>query len=176
MSDDAKEELKKYNAAISKEFRVRYALSDHSSGFISRNITMVLRIAMVFHIVKYCSNVSLDKLSEILDKKDNSTNREVVKLSVETFIQAKEFFEYIKKEHTLKLLSISKMHEHDSKTEKVLNAIIRKAKENRVGAVLIRDITTSSHVTQKDGLKDILEGLIAVGKIYKKGKFYHLVQ
>ena len=100
----------------------------------------------------------------------------MVKLSAETFLQAKEFFEYIKTEHTLKLLGISKMHEHDSKTEKVLNAITRKAKENRVGAVLMRDITTSSHVTQKDGLKDILEGLIAIGKIYKKGKFYHLAK
>jgi len=176
LSDDAKEELKKYNAAISKEFRVRYALSDHSSGFISRNITMVLRIAMVFHISKYCTNISLDKLSEVLDKKFDAKNRELVKLSAEIFLQAKKFFEYIKTEHTLKLLGISKMHEHDSKTEKVLNAITRKAKENRVGAVLIRDITTSSHVTQKDGLKEILEGLITIGKIYKKGKFYHLVK
>ncbi|UCM99663.1 hypothetical protein LCX93_09020 [Sulfurimonas sp. SWIR-19] len=52
----------------------------------------------------------------------------------------------------------------------------RGKQENRVGAVLIRDITTSSHVTQKDGLKEILEGLITIGKIYKKGKFYHLVK
>ena len=68
------------------------------------------------------------------------------------------------------------MHDNDSKTVRVLNAITRKAKESRVGAVLIRDITISSHVTQKNGLKDILEDLITIGKIYKKGKFYHLVK
>ena len=72
LGDDTKEELKKYNAAISKEFRVRYALSDYSLGFISRNTTMVLRIAMVFHISKYCTNASLDQLSEVLDKKFDS--------------------------------------------------------------------------------------------------------
>jgi hypothetical protein len=46
----------------------------------------------------------------------------------------------------------------------------------KLGAVLIRDITISSHVTQKDGLKDILEGLIAIRKIYKKSKLYHLAK
>ncbi|MBA1432110.1 MAG: DUF3987 domain-containing protein [Epsilonproteobacteria bacterium] len=79
LSEEAKIEAIKFNAKISKEFRTKYSIGDETSGFTSRSITMLYRIAMIFHIAENCRKESYKNIEELLDKKV-SFDREMVLL------------------------------------------------------------------------------------------------
>lgn len=107
LSEEAKLEAIKFNAKISKEFRTKYSIGDETSGFSSRSITMLYRIAIIFHITERCEAESFENIEALLDK-TVSFDREIILLSKETMLSAIDFFDYVKKEHTFKILRCCK--------------------------------------------------------------------
>lgn len=169
LSKDSKIEAMKFNSKISKEFRTKYSIGDETSGFSSRSITILYRIAIIFHIAEKCENECIENIEAILDK-TVVFNREIVLLSKETMLNAIDFFDYVKKEHTFKILDVANQNSRKSTSQKVLESIYRLCEKNKV--CTIRDITQSSRVTQKDGLLQILDDLLYIDKIKKEGEFY----
>lgn len=169
LSDEAKLEAIKFNVKISKEFRTKYSIGDETSGFTSRSITMLYRIAIIFHIIENCHTESLENIEVLLDKTVNF-DRELILLSKETILNAIDFFNYVKKEHTFKILDVANQNSRKSASQKVLESIYRLCEKNKY--CTIREITQSSRISQKDGLLKILNNLLLIEKIRKKGEFY----
>lgn len=169
LSEEAKLEAIKFNAKISKEFRTKYSIGDETSGFTSRSITMLYRIAIIFHITENCEKESLENIEAMLDK-TISFNREMLWLSKITMLNAIDFFNYVKKEHTLKILNVANQNNRKSASQRVLESIHRLCEKNKQCS--IREITQSSRIAQKDGLLQILDGLLSIKKIKKEGEFY----
>jgi len=96
--------------------------------------------------------------------------RKFEELSRHTLLQAIDFFDYIKNNHTIKLHNIAKYGDTNSKAKRVLNAVRRLSQKD--GAVGMREITISSKVAKKDGLKEILEKLVEAGEIRKFSNGY----
>ncbi len=171
LSEEAKQEAMKFNTKISKEFRTKYSIGDETSGFSIRSITMLYRIAIIFHIAQNCFTESDENIEAILDK-TMSFDREVVLISKETMQCAIDFLDYVKKEHTFKILDVANQNSKKSTSQKVFEAIQRLCEKNR--RCTIREITQSSKVTQKDGLLQILDDLVSIEKIKKESEYYTL--
>ncbi|NLN12984.1 MAG: hypothetical protein GX169_02020 [Arcobacter skirrowii] len=82
------------------------------------------------------------------------------------------FLDYVKKEHTFKILDVASQNSKKSTSQKVFEAIQRLCEKNR--RCTIREITQSSKVTQKDGLLQILDDLVSIEKIKKESEYYTL--
>ncbi|QFR42831.1 DUF3987 domain-containing protein [Sulfurimonas xiamenensis] len=169
LSEEAKLEAIKFNAKISKEFRTKYSIGDETSGFSSRSITMLYRIAIIFHITEKCETESFENIEALLDK-TVSFDREMILLSKETMLSAIDFFDYVKKEHTFKILDVANQNSRKSASQKVLESIQRLCEKNK--HCTVREITQSSRIAQKDGLLQILDDLLLIEKIKKEGEFY----
>ncbi|MBD3796079.1 MAG: DUF3987 domain-containing protein [Epsilonproteobacteria bacterium] len=169
LSEEAKLEAKKFNAKISKEFRTKYSIGDETSGFSSRSITMLYRIAIIFHITERCEAETFENIEALLDK-TVSFDREMILLSKETMLSAIDFFDYVKKEHTFKILDVANQNSRKSASQKVLESIQRLCEKNK--HCTVRENTQSSRIAQKDGLLQILDDLLSIEKIKKEGEFY----
>lgn len=165
----ARDLAEKYNNQVTKEFRIKYSIGDDTSGFSSRSITVLYRVATIFHITKHCMQESISNIEEILDKKIVFDRKKVL-LTLETVLEAMDFFEYVKKEHTFKILDVANQNSRKSASQKVLESIQRLCEKNK--HCTIRQITQASRIAQKDGLLQILDDLLSIDKIKKEGKFY----
>ena len=165
----ARDLAEKYNNQVTKEFRIKYSIGDDTSGFSSRSITVLYRVATIFHITKHCMQESISNIEEILDKKIVFDRKKVL-LTLETVLEAMDFFEYVKKEHTFKILDVANQNSRKSAAQKVLESIQRFCEKNK--HCTIRQITQASRIAQKDGLLQILDDLLSIDKIKKEGKFY----
>jgi 3'-phosphoadenosine 5'-phosphosulfate sulfotransferase (PAPS reductase)/FAD synthetase len=85
-------------------------------------------------------------------------------------LNAIDFFDYVKKEHTFKILDVANQNSRKSASQKVLESIKRLCEKNK--HCTVREITQSSRIAQKDGLLQILDDLLSIEKIKKEGEFY----